>query len=82
VNEETIKSTTLSTALVDDDEFKEVILEPFSVAYQSNKTHYKCAYESSWTATWYPIGVDNLSPCMTNNSLPINLKFKAKSSKL
>ena len=82
VDEETIKSQILSTALVDDIEFKELIVEPFSVRYLSNKTHYKCDYDSIWTGTWYPIDADNISPCMANNSLPVNVKFRASNSKL
>ena len=82
VNEAAIKSTTLSTALVDDKEFRELIVEPFSVRYLSNKTHYKCDYVSNWTNTWYPIDVYNVSPCMANNSLPVNVKFNDTISSL
>ena len=84
VDEEIIKNTTLSTALVDDSEFKELIVEPFSVKYLSNKTHYKCHYDSIWfnTDTWFPIDVDNTSLCMANTSLPVYVKFKATNSNL
>ena len=80
VAEETIKGQILSTANVDDNEFKNLIVKPFSVRYLSNTTHYKCDYDSIWTGTWYPIDVDNTSQCMANNSLPVNVKFRANNS--
>ena len=82
IDEGIIKNTTLSTALVDDNEFKELIMEPFSVRYLSNKTHYKCDYDAKWTAIWYPLNVDNISPCMANTALPVNVKFRATNSNL
>ena len=82
VEEGIIKNATLLTALVDDNEFNALIVEPFSVKYRSNKTHYRCDYDSKWTSVWYSIDVDNTSPCMGNTSLPVNVKFKAKSTNL
>ena len=82
VDEEQIKGRILSTALVNDNEIRELIVQPFSVRFLSNKTHYKCDYDSIWTGTWYPIDVDSISPCMANNSLPVNVKFRAMNSNL
>ena len=82
VDEEQIKGQILSTALVYDNEIKELLTQPFSVRYISNKTHYNCDYDSIWTDTWYPMDVDDFSPCMANTSLPVNVKFRATNSNL
>ena len=82
VDEDTIKSITISTALIDNIELKKSIMEPFTVRYLFNKTHYKCDSHQTWTSTWYPVGVNNISPCMANDSLPVNVKFKAADNNL
>ena len=51
--------------------------KPFSVRYLSNGTHYQCDYSQEWANASYVITDDNTSPCVTNTSLPVNVKFKA-----
>ena len=82
VREETIKDAILSTAVVDDYEMTELSKKPFSVRYLSNGTHYKCNYTEEWANTWYLSTDYNTSPCITNTSLPINVKFNAADNRL
>ena len=82
VIEDIIKSATLSTGLVAYEDFGELVVKPLSVRYLFNKTHYKCDYEEKWASTWYSIGADNVSICMTNTSFPINVKFHASGNNL
>ena len=58
-------------------------MKPFSVRYISNKTHYKCDYNhTNWVDKLYPIAADNISPCIANTSLPVNVKFRAATNNL
>ena len=76
VSEETIKDAILSTAVVDDYEMTELSKNPFSVRYLSNGTHYKCDHSEEWANAWYTVTDYNTSPCITNTSLAVNVKFK------
>ena len=76
VSEEKIKKATLFTAVVVDHELAELIKKPFSVRYLSNETHYKCDFIHE-LAKWYKINDSNISPCVTNTSLAVNVKFRA-----
>ena len=82
VSEGQIKKELLSTAVVDDYKLAELIRKPFSVRYISNETHYKCDYSEQWANAWYMITDYNNSPCVTNTSLPINVKFKPVDNQL
>ena len=61
---------------------KELIQKPFSVRYLSNGTHYKCHFGEEWANKWYMITDYNMSPCVTNTSLVVNVKFKATDNEL
>lgn len=81
VSEDIIKDTIISAA-VDDQELTDLMKQPFSVRYLSNETHYKCDSSKEWANAWYVISGDNISPCVTNTSVAINVKFKANDDKL
>ena len=76
VSEDKIKKTILSTAVVDDYELTDLSKKPFSVRYLSNGTHYKCDSIEKWADIWYKITDYKTSPCVTNTSLAVNVKFK------
>ena len=83
ISEDKIKNATLSTAVVYEYELKELIKKPFSVRYLFNGTHYKCDSSKEWASKWYMITDYNTSPCVSNTSLAVNVKFKpAASNKL
>ena len=82
VSEDQIENRILSTAIVDDYELTKLIKKPFSVRYLSNGTHYKCDFSKEWADTWYIFTEDNTSPCVTNTSLAVNVKFKAYDNNL
>ena len=82
VSEEKIKKATLFTAVVVDHELTELIKKPFSVRYLSNGTHYKCDDSKELTDKWYSSTDYNVSPCVTNTSIAVNVKFKPEDNKL
>ena len=82
ISEDTIKKAILSTAIVDDYKTIELIKQPFSVRYLSNGTHYKCDGSKRLTDKWYSITDYNVSPCVTNTSIAVNVKFKPEDNKL
>ena len=77
VSEDKIKKQILSTAIVDDHELTELSKKPFSVRYKFNGTHYKCDCSEEWANTWFLNTDYNTSPCVTNTSLAVNVKFQA-----
>ena len=79
VSEDKIKNATLLTAVVNDHELTELIKKPFSVRYLFNGSHYKCDFSEEWADKWFSATDYNISPCVTNTSLAVNLKFKPAS---
>ena len=87
VSEDTIQKELLSTSVVDVYELTDLIKKPFSIIYKSNGTHYKCGCSEEWGCkwvanAWYILTNDNTSSCVTNTSMPVNVKFKATDNKL
>ena len=70
-----------STAVVNEYELTELSKKPFSVRYLSNGTHYKCDSSEEWADTWYTITDSNTSPCVSNTSLAVNVKFHPAADK-
>ena len=54
----------------------ELAKKPFSVRYLFNGTHYKCDFSEEWADKWFLFTDYNISPCVTNTSLAVNVKFK------
>ena len=79
IREDTIKNKILSTAMVDDHELTDLSKKPFSVRYLFNGSHYKCDFSEEWADKWFSATDYNISPCVTNTSLAVNVKFKPAS---
>ena len=82
IREDKIKKAILSTSVVNDYELTELVKKPFSVRYLSNGTHYKCDSSKEWANAWFRITDYDTSPCITNTSLAVNVKFKANDNTL
>ena len=62
--------------MVDDHELTDLSKKPFSVRYLFNGIHYKCDFSEEWADKWFSATDYNISPCVTNTSLAVNVKFK------
>ena len=81
MDEEIIKNTTVTTAYIHN-ELNDLIFEPFSTKYQFNGTHFKCDSEEKWAGSWFNIDADSTSPCTTNTTISVNVKYHSDDNNL
>ena len=83
VNETQVKGLPIMTSFVEDFELQQRIFhQPFSISYRFNGSHFQCHVDESWNDSWFDNDVDSTSPCITNTSLPVNVKYHTKGNNL
>ena len=76
VKEATVKEFPITTSLIEDYELESKIFnQPFSISYRHNGSHFQCNIDELWNDLWFDNNVDSTSPCITNTSLPVNVKY-------
>ena len=82
VEENRIKKLTLSTSITRIDELIDLIKQPFKTRYLFNGTHIKCDSKEKWAGLWFNIDADSITPCVTNTSLEVNVKYRSSNKNL
>ena len=83
VNETLVKQQTIITSFVEDNELQHLIFDqPFSISYRFNGSHFQCNVDELWNDSWFVKNVDSTSPCITNTSLHVNVKYHAQDNNL
>ena len=83
VNEALLKEFSITTTLVEDYELQQLIFnQPFSVSYRFNGSHFQCNVDELWNDSWFDKIFDSTSPCVTNTSLPVNVKYHTQNHNL
>ena len=83
INETQIKKLPIITSFVEDYELQDLIFnQTFSISYRFNGSHFQCNVDEFWNDLWFDKNVDSTSPCITNTSLHINVKYHAQDNNL
>ena len=82
VEENRIKKLTLSTSITRIDELIDLIKQPFKTRYLYNGTHIRCDSKEKWAGLWFNIDADSITPCVTNTSLEVNVKYRSSNKNL
>ena len=83
VNETLVKKLPITTSFVEDYELQDLIFnQPFSISYRFNGSHFQCNVDEIWNDSWFDNNVDSTSPCITNTSLPVNVKYHTDDNNL
>ena len=71
------------TSFVEDYELQNLIFnQPFSISYRINGSHFQCNVDEFWNDSWFDKKIDSTSPCITNTSLPVNVKYHTQDKNL
>ena len=71
------------TSFVEDYELQDRIFnQPFSISYRFNGSHFQCNSDEQWNDAWFDTNNDSTSPCVTNTSLPVNVKYHTQDKNL
>ena len=81
-DETTLKNTIIISDYVEDKELQDLISQPFSMRYHFNGSHFQCDKNESWNDRWFSVETESTSPCITNTSLPVNVKYHAANKTL
>ena len=77
VKEADIKKYPITTSFVEDLELQELIFNhPFTISYRFNGSHFQCNVDELWNDSWFNNTADSTSPCITNTSLHVNVKYR------
>ena len=83
VDESTLKSVIIRPHYVEDYELRDLIFhQPFSLTYRFNGSHIQCNADKLWNDLWFSIDSDSTTSCVTNTSLPVNVKYHTKDDNL
>ena len=83
VKEAAVKETSIIPSFVEDHELQDQIFnQPNSISYRFNGSHFQCNVDELWNDSWFDSNVDSTSPCITNTSLPVNVKFHTRDKNL
>ena len=79
VKEADVKDISIIASFVQDYELQDRIFnQPFSISYRFNGSHFQCnVVDKLWNDLWFDKNVDSTSPCITNTSLHVNVKYHA-----
>ena len=76
VKEADVKDISIIASFVQDYELQDRIFnQPFSISYRFNGSHFQCNADELWNDSWFDQNVVSTSPCVTNTSLPVNVKY-------
>ena len=64
------------------DELIDLIKQTFKTKYRFNGTHIKCDSNKKWAGPWVDIAADSNTPCVTNTSLEVNMKYRSVNDNL
>ena len=77
VKEADVKELSIITSFVEDYELKDLIFnQPFSISYRFNGSHFQCNVDELWNDLWFDRNFSSNSPCITNTSLHVNVKYR------
>ena len=83
VKEPLVKELPIITSFFEDYELQDRIFNhPFSISYRFNGSHFQCNSDEQWNDAWFDTNNDSTSPCVTNTSLPVNVKFHTQDNNL
>ena len=80
-----VKKVPITTSLVEDYELQDLIFnQPFSISYRFNGSHFQCNVDELWNDSWFDYNVNSIStsPCITNTSLHVNVKYHTQDNNL
>ena len=83
ISETLVKEVSITTSFVEDYELQDKIFhQPFSITYRFNGSHFQCNVDDEWNDSWFDKNTDSTSPCITNTSLPVNVKYHTQDKNL
>ena len=83
VKEADVKKYPITTSFVEDLELQDLIFNhPFTISYRFNGSHFQCNVDELWNDSWFNDSAASTSPCITNTSLPVNVRYRTDDNNL